>query len=124
MKQEKSRLLMLTIMTFFILATCNKSEDKIHKEAQKQVLNVTIAEEMPSLDVAKAMDGTSAHVMQNIFEGLYVLDRDDKPIPGVAESFEKSGDGKKYTFHLRKNAKWSNGESVTAHDFIFLGSEH
>ncbi|MGI2750186.1 peptide ABC transporter substrate-binding protein [Bacillus cytotoxicus] len=119
MKQEKSRLLMLTIMTFFILAACNKSEDKIHKEAQKQVLNVTIAEEMPSLDVAKAMDGTSAHVMQNIFEGLYVLDRDDKPIPGVAESFEKSGDGKKYTFHLRKNAKWSNGESVTAHDFIF-----
>ena len=43
-------------------------------QSQKQVLNVTVSEEIPSLDTAKTMDGTSAHVMQNIFEGLYVLD--------------------------------------------------
>ncbi len=41
------------------------------------MLNVTVSEEIPSLDTAKTMDGTSSHVMQNIFEGLYVLDDQD-----------------------------------------------
>lgn len=83
------------------------------------MLNVTVSEEIPSLDTAKTMDGTSAHVMQNIFEGLYVLNDQDQPIPAVARSFKRSEDGKKYTFDLRKDAKWSNGDSVTANDFIF-----
>ena len=52
-------------------------------------------------------------------EGLYRLDKDNKAAPGVAESYKKSDDGKKYTFTLRKNAKWSNGEPVTAKDFVF-----
>lgn len=83
------------------------------------MLNVTVSEEIPSLDTAKTMDGTSAHVMQNIFEGLYVLNDQDQPTPAVAKSFKRSEDGKKYTFNLRKDAKWSNGDNVTANDFIF-----
>ena len=83
------------------------------------MLNVTVSEEIPSLDTAKTMDGTSAHVMQNIFEGLYVLNDQDQPIPAVARSFKRSEDGKKYTFDLRKDAKWSNGDNVTANDFTF-----
>ncbi|WP_459501315.1 peptide ABC transporter substrate-binding protein [Bacillus sp. C1] len=119
MKQKKSRLLVITLIVPLILSACSSTANKVNKEDGKQVLNVTVSEEIPSLDTAKAMDGTSSHVMQNIFEGLYVLDDQDKPIPGVAKSFEKSEDGKKYIFHLRKDAKWSNGELVTAHDFIF-----
>ncbi|WIY62874.1 peptide ABC transporter substrate-binding protein [Bacillus arachidis] len=119
MKQKKSRLLAITLVTSLILSACSSKANKVNKEAQKQVLNVTVSEEIPSFDTAKAMDGTSSHVMQNIFEGLYVLDNQDNPVPGVAKSFEKSEDGKRYTFHLRKDAKWSNGESVTAHDFTF-----
>ncbi|MEH6978415.1 peptide ABC transporter substrate-binding protein, partial [Bacillus pseudomycoides] len=119
MKQKKSRLLVITLVTSLILSACSSTANKVNKETQKQVLNVTVSEEIPSLDTAKVMDGTSSHVMQNIFEGLYVLDNQDKPVPGVAKSFEKSEDGKRYTFHLRKDAKWSNGESVTAHDFTF-----
>ncbi|PEK32348.1 peptide ABC transporter substrate-binding protein [Bacillus pseudomycoides] len=119
MKQKKSRLLVITLVTSLILSACSSTANKVNKEVQKQVLNVTVSEEIPSLDTAKVMDGTSSHVMQNIFEGLYVLDNQDKPVPGVAKSFEKSEDGKRYTFHLRKDAKWSNGESVTAHDFTF-----
>ncbi|WP_410982150.1 peptide ABC transporter substrate-binding protein [Bacillus cereus] len=118
MKQKNSRLLVITLVTSLILSACSAA-NKVNKEAQKQVLNVTVSEEIPSLDTAKAMDGTSSHVMQNIFEGLYVMDNQDNPVPGVAKSFEKSEDGRRYTFHLRKDAKWSNGESVTAHDFIF-----
>src|SRR5690348_12614778 len=109
MKQKKSRLLIITLIISLILSACSSTANKIDKEPQKQVLNVTISEEIPSLDTAKAMDGTSSHVMQNIFEGLYVMDNQDKPVPGVAKSFEKSEDGKIYTFHLRKDAKWSNG---------------
>ena len=52
-------------------------------------------------------------------EGLYRLDKDNKPIPAAAESSTKSEDGKKYTFKLRKDAKWSNGEPVTAKDFVY-----
>ena len=55
-----------------------------------------------------------------LLETLVILDFDDmNTYPGVAESWNISEDGKTYTFHLRKNAKWSNGDPVTAHDFIY-----
>lgn len=119
MKRKKSHLMVMALVTSLLLTACNNKENKSDKEAKKQVLNVTVSEEIPSLDTAKTMDGTSAHVMQNIFEGLYVLDDQDQPIPAVAKSFKRSEDGKKYTFDLRKDAKWSNGDSVTANDFMF-----
>ena len=119
MKRKKSRLMVMALVTSLLLTACNNKENKSDTKAKKQVLNVTVSEEIPSLDTAKTMDGTSAHVMQNIFEGLYVLDDQDQPIPAVAKSFKRSEDGKKYTFDLRKDAKWSNGDNVTAHDFMF-----
>ncbi|MBH0345238.1 peptide ABC transporter substrate-binding protein [Bacillus sp. BD59S] len=119
MKRKKSHLMVMALVTSLLLTACNNKENKSDKEAKKQVLNVTVSEEIPSLDTAKTMDGTSAHIMQNIFEGLYALDDQDQPIPAVAKSFKRSEDGKKYTFDLRKDAKWSNGDNVTAHDFMF-----
>ncbi|MGF9874669.1 peptide ABC transporter substrate-binding protein [Bacillus tropicus] len=119
MKRKKSHLMVMALVTSLLLTACNNKENKSDKEAKKQVLNVTVSEEIPSLDTAKTMDGTSAHIMQNIFEGLYALDDQDQPIPAVAKSFKRSEDGKKYTFELRKDAKWSNGDNVTAHDFMF-----
>ncbi|TPV46719.1 peptide ABC transporter substrate-binding protein [Bacillus dicomae] len=119
MKRKKSHLMVMALVTSLLLTACNNKENKSDTKAKKQVLNVTVSEEIPSLDTAKTMDGTSAHVMQNIFEGLYVLDDQDQPIPAVAKSFKRSEDGKKYTFNLRKDAKWSNGDNVTAHDFMF-----
>lgn len=119
MKRKKSHLMVMALVTSLLLTACNNKANKSDRDANKQVLNVTVSEEIPSLDTAKTMDGTSAHVMQNIFEGLYVLDDQDQPIPAVAKSFKRSEDGKKYTFDLRKDAKWSNGDSVTANDFMF-----
>ena len=119
MKRKKSHLMVMALVTSLLLTACNNKENKSDTKAKKQVLNVTVSEEIPSLDTAKTMDGTSAHVMQNIFEGLYALDDQDQPIPAVAKSFKRSEDGKKYTFDLRKDAKWSNGDNVTAHDFMF-----
>ncbi|HDR6317942.1 TPA: peptide ABC transporter substrate-binding protein [Bacillus thuringiensis] len=119
MKRKKSHLMVMALVTTLLLTACNNKANKSETGAKEQVLNVTVSEEIPSLDTAKTMDGTSAHVMQNIFEGLYVLDDQDQPIPAVAKSFKRSEDGKKYTFDLRKDAKWSNGDSVTANDFMF-----
>ena len=52
-------------------------------------------------------------------EGLVRIAPDGKPQPAVAEKWEASEDGKKITFHLRKDAKWSNGDPVTAQDFEY-----
>ncbi|MBT3881340.1 MAG: peptide ABC transporter substrate-binding protein, partial [Candidatus Scalindua sp.] len=55
-----------------------------------------------------------------LFEGLVTYDPSDlTPRPGVAESWDVSDDGLIYTFHLRKDAKWSDGKEVTALDFLF-----
>ncbi|MGG2092572.1 peptide ABC transporter substrate-binding protein [Bacillus sp. S13(2024)] len=116
----KEKLMMGVILaTSLLISACSNNSSKPKEVSEKQVLNVTISEEIPSLDTAKSMNGTSSHVMQNIFEGLYVLDEKDNPVPGVAKSFEKSTDGKTYIFHLRKDAKWSNGDAVTANDFVY-----
>ncbi len=62
---------------------------------------------------------TSSHIFNALFEGLVSQDpKDLHPIPGVAQSWDISPDARVYTFHLRPDAKWSNGEPVTAHDFI------
>ncbi|WP_144596476.1 peptide ABC transporter substrate-binding protein [Bacillus cereus] len=119
MKRKKSHLMVMALVTSLLLTACNNKADKSEIEVKKQVLNVTVSEEIPSLDTVKTTDGTSAHIMQNIFEGLYVLNDQDQPTPAIAKSFKRSEDGKKYTFDLRKDAKWSNGDSVTANDFIF-----
>ena len=89
------------------------------KYAAKQVLNRTENQEIPTMDTSKTTDVLGAQILGNTMEGLYRLDKDNKPIPAAAESSTKSEDGKKYTFKLRKDAKWSNGDPVTAKDFVF-----
>ena len=94
----------------------SKSEGKL---AAKQVLNRTVNQEIPTMDSSKSTDTVSSQMLGNTMEGLYRLDKDNKPIPAAAESSTKSEDGKKYTFKLRKDAKWSNGDPVTAKDFVY-----
>lgn len=85
----------------------------------KQVINLTETQEIPTMDPALSADAVSSRVMNNTMEGLYRLEKGDKLVPGVAKSSEKSEDGKKYTFKLREDAKWSNGDPVTAKDFVY-----
>uniref|UniRef100_UPI00100D9BDB Oligopeptide ABC transporter, oligopeptide-binding protein n=1 Tax=Bacillus anthracis TaxID=1392 RepID=UPI00100D9BDB len=94
----------------------SKSEEKL---AAKQVFNKTENQEIPTMDTSKSTDTLGSQILGNTMEGLYRLDKENKPIPAAAESSTKSEDGKKYTFKLRKDAKWSNGDSVTAKDFVF-----
>ena len=85
----------------------------------KQILNLTELSEIPSMDASLASDSSSSTALNNTMEGLYRIGKDQKRMPGVAEDVEKLDDGKKYIFKLRKDAKWSNGEPVTAKDFVY-----
>ena len=90
--------------------------------------------EPKSLDPGRINGEAEGRVVENLFEGLTRLEpKTLRPIPGVAERWEISADGKRYVFHLRDNARWSDGRPVTAHDFVYawrrieeakLGSEY
>ncbi|WP_042353767.1 peptide ABC transporter substrate-binding protein [Bacillus rubiinfantis] len=99
-------------------STEGKSEGAAEKKIE-QVLNLAEGGEIPTLNTLGLFDALSSRTMNNIFEGLYRLDEKSKPIPGMAEKYDVSEDGKVYTFHIRNNAKWSNGTAVTARDFEF-----
>ena len=75
--------------------------------------------EPPNLNPVTTSDSVSSNVLRMTTAGLMKLDADDKPVKDIAENYTVSEDGKTYTFTLRKDAKWNNGEPVTAHDFIF-----
>lgn len=101
-------------------STAKSSADGEKKLADTQELRLTASSEIPSMDTALATDLTSFTVMNNVFEGLYVLGPDSEPVLGVAaEEPTISEDGKTYTFKIREDAVWSNGEAVTADDFVY-----
>jgi len=72
-----------------------------------------------SMDVCLSNDGTSCNILAQCMMGLYTKDANGTPVLGVAKSVDKSADGLTYTFTLRDDAKWSNGDAVTAKDFVF-----
>ena len=82
-------------------------------------LKVMLETPVMSLDPQQATDGTSFEVMANYTDGLTQMDDSGAAVAAVAESWETSDDGLTWTFHLRKDAKWSNGTPVTAKDFVF-----
>jgi oligopeptide transport system substrate-binding protein len=76
--------------------------------------------EVSTLDPATVTGVPEGRVLYGIFEGLVVKHpRTLEPLPGVAESWELSEDGLTYTFHLREDAFWTNGDPVVASDFLF-----
>jgi oligopeptide transport system substrate-binding protein len=75
--------------------------------------------EPQTLDQAHTSIDVEANVLKDLYEGLTVYDAEGKVIPGAAESWTVSGDGTVYTFKIRAGAKWSNGEPLTAEDFVF-----
>jgi oligopeptide transport system substrate-binding protein len=87
--------------------------------ASDQVLNHQIGADPQTLDPSLATGVPAAHVLDDLFEGLITLSEDGRTVPGVASSWETSSDGEQWTFHLRDNARWSNGQPVTAKDFVY-----
>lgn len=87
--------------------------------ADKQEITINNGAEPSSFDPHKIEGVPESQVAYQLFEGLITKDSDGNLQPGVAESWESTPDYKTWTFKLRQDAKWSNGEPVTAHDFVF-----
>lgn len=87
--------------------------------AEKQEIVINNGAEPSSFDPHKSEGVPEAQIAYQLLEGLVTKDSDGKEQPGVAVSWENTPDFKQYTFKLRPEAKWSNGEPVTAHDFVF-----
>jgi oligopeptide transport system substrate-binding protein len=82
------------------------------------VLRIAWGAEPPSLDPGKATDTTSAKVISALMDPLVKLDPDTlEPVPSAADSWEV--DGNVVTFHLNQDATWTNGDPVTAQDYVY-----
>ncbi len=86
-------------------------------------LSVMLGSNVVSLDSAQATDLASFEVIADCIDGLTQFDAKGNPVPALAESYTISDDGKTYTFKLR-DAKWANGDDVTAEDFVFAWRRH
>ena len=87
--------------------------------AVEQVLHRDNGEEPVTLDPHLAEGAPSAHILRDLFEGLTAESPQGRVIPGAAIRWNISRDGKTYTFYLRREAHWSNGDPVTAEDFVY-----
>ncbi|TCP64243.1 peptide ABC transporter substrate-binding protein [Baia soyae] len=112
--------IVLVYTSFFAMEKgADHSAIQMEKPQIPDMLRIVETGELRNLDSALVNDQSAQNVLNNIMEGLMRLDKDSKPTYGMAEKVEVSPDYKTYTFTLRKDAKWSDGQQVTAEDFIF-----
>ncbi len=119
MKRSKKLLtilLALVLMSTLVLSGCGQDTTS---SSGKKYLRLAKDVELASMDQHIATDELSFETIAATIEGLYSLDKDGNIIPAIALSDEASDDGLTYTFKLREDAKWSNGEPVTANDFVY-----
>ncbi len=103
-----------------ILIGCAKRETAVDIGNREQILHRGIGGEPKDLDPQTTSGMPEFYIQSAIFEGLTSQrPGDSTPIPGTAERWEISADGRVYTFYIHPEAKWSNGDPVTADDFVF-----
>lgn len=88
-------------------------------EMPDKTLTVSLGAEPYSLDPALTSGGAEASILVNIFSGLTVFDSEGKIQPDLASDYEVSRDGLTYTFYLKPDLQWSDGEPLTAQDFVY-----
>lgn len=123
MKKSKFLLLLaLTLVLSSFLAACGGKDDGKDGAGGEveQVVNVIESALIPEMDTVMASDTVSFTTMNNVMEGLYRIDPNQEIVPGMADGDpDVSEDGLVYTFKIREDAKWSNGDPVTADDFVY-----
>ena len=114
-----SPFLALAISLLF-LAGCGKNETRVDSGIRDQILHVGNGSEPPTLDPVSVTDFVSFKIMEALWEPLLDYDPvNNEMVPMAADSYDMSDDGLTYRFYLRKDAKWSNGDPVTAADFEY-----
>ncbi|MEL6678843.1 MAG: ABC transporter substrate-binding protein, partial [Pseudomonadota bacterium] len=87
--------------------------------SDNQTLTYRLLDQFPTLDPQLNEETSGFHVIRDLFEGLLSQDENGNLIPGVATEWVASNGNKTWTFTLRDDAKWSNGDPVTAGDFVY-----
>jgi oligopeptide transport system substrate-binding protein len=106
----------------FLLACagCARRDTQADSGIRTQTLLYNAAAEPADLDPNVVYAYTDSQTLYTLFEGLTRLDGEtSKAVPAAAESWDLSSDGMVYTFHIRRDARWSNGDPVTADDFVY-----
>ncbi len=99
---------------------CGRKETNVIRGDREQILFKGNGTEPAGIDPHVVTGVTEHNILTALFEGLVSENPIDlHPEPGVAKSWEISEDGRTYTFHLRENARWSNGDPVRAQDFVY-----
>jgi len=111
--------LCLAALLLLSFPACSKRQTRVEAGDREQILHRANGAEPEDLD-PHIIAGVGEHnILRALLEGLVAEDPIDlHPVPGVAESWDISPDGKVYTFHLRKEARWSTGDPVIASDFV------
>lgn len=112
---------LLTALLVLLASACTLNyESNVESGNRDQILHVGNGDEPQELDPHVTTGIPEFHVQHTLFEGLIAKNPITLAIePGVAESWEVSEDLMRYTLHLRHNARWSNGDAVTAGDFVY-----
>ena len=97
-----------------VLSGCGQNSGQ-----QKKTITTSADTELTTVDPSKTTAVGTFNVLNNVDEGLVRLGKDSKVEPGIATDWTVSKDGKTYTYNLRKGAKWSNGDPVTAQNFVY-----
>jgi dipeptide transport system substrate-binding protein len=130
MKKGSALLISCALLFGTVLAGCSKNPETgaaagtgtktdAAKPAKPKILVYNNNKEPTSIDPPIGFDQVSYDVVNNAFEGLTRLGKNQTPEPAMAKEWKISADGKKYTFTLRDGIKWSNGDPVTAGDFEY-----
>ncbi len=101
------------------VAGCGRHETAVEAGTRNQVLHIGNKDEPADLDPQINNANSTGTILGSLFQGLVALSNDGQTVlPGMAERWEVSGDGLTYTFHIRDNARWSNGAPLSARDFL------
>ncbi|WJE16852.1 peptide ABC transporter substrate-binding protein [Halobacillus sp. ACCC02827] len=133
MKKTNWLLLVLALVLSMFLAACSggddtsgssddssdSSSDGEASPDSEQVLNLYDTAEIPTMDSSLATDAVAFQFLGSTMDGLYRLGEGAEAEPGIATEHEVSEDGLTWTFTLREDAVWSNGDPVTANDFVY-----
>ncbi len=110
---------LLSSVLCLLAAGCARRESAVASGTREQILHRSLSADPAGLDPHLISGLPEINVVTALFEGLVAEDPVDlHPVPGVAERWSVSSDGLEYTFHLRPDARWSNGGPVTAQDFV------
>jgi oligopeptide transport system substrate-binding protein len=113
----------IIILSSFLISCTTSANSRyfgLTKPPTDNVMRYISGSEPESLDPQFVTGQPEARLMMAIYDGLVEYHpKTMEPIPAIAESWEKSSDGTEYLFHLRKNAKFSNGDPITAKDFVY-----